>query len=244
MSGPLRKILSPLLLLNSTTLIPHNLIDLTHIKRILFSFFFLTTFIQAQEISPFADEVIALQKKYDTLWDASKETIVFTGSSSIRIWHNVQERFPEHQIVNTGFGGSQASDLLGYTHELILKYKPKKVFIYEGDNDISAGKNSKLILTDILAIIRKIRAQNSATKIVLIAAKPSIARWNLKRNYKKLNRKFRRLCRKDADILYVDVWKPMLDGNQVKQDIFIEDGLHMNAKGYEIWYEAFKDFVN
>lgn len=199
---------------------------------------------QAQDLNPFAIEVAEIQKKYDTLWDASKKTIVFTGSSSVRIWHDVQQLFPQHQIVNSGFGGSQASDLLLYSNELILRYKPQKVFIYEGDNDISAGKNPKEILTDIQAIIQKIRDQNPSTKVVLISAKPSIARWNLKKNYKRLNRKFKKLSRKDADLLYVDVWKPMLNGRKLMQDIFIEDGLHMNTKGYAIWYEVIKPFVN
>lgn len=212
-------------------------------KGILFSVFFLGIFVQAQNPDRFAAEIEAIQKRYDTLLDATKETTVFTGSSSVRIWHDLQEKFPEHQIVNAGFGGSHASDLLAYTNELILKYHPKKVFIYEGDNDISAGKDAKTILSDISEIITKIREQNASVKVVLIAAKPSIARWNLKRDYKRLNRKFKKMSRKDADILFADVWKPMLNGRKVKQDIFIEDGLHMNAKGYAIWYNAIKPYL-
>ncbi len=200
-------------------------------------------FAQSQEIAPFADEVEAIQKKYDTLWDASKETIVFTGSSSIRIWHDIQDRFPDHQIVNSGFGGSQASNLLDNCQELVLRFKPRKVFIYEGDNDISAGKKTKEIIGDILAIIEEIRAQDATTEIVLIAAKPSLARWNLKRDYKRLNRKFRKLSRKDVQMDYADVWKPMLNGKKVKEDLFIEDGLHMNAKGYDIWFEVLEPHV-
>ncbi|MFS4494610.1 GDSL-type esterase/lipase family protein [Maribacter sp. 2308TA10-17] len=212
-------------------------------KYFLYILVALPIFLSGQEMPPFFEEVEAIEKKYDSLWDKSKETIVFTGSSSIRIWNDLEEMFPEHQIVNSGFGGSQASDLLNYCNKLILKYKPKKVFIYEGDNDISVGKKSKEIIKDILAIISEVRTQNSATKIVLISAKPSIARWNLKRNYKKLNRKFKKLSRKDADLLYVDVWKPMLEKGKLKQDIFIEDGLHMNAKGYAIWYSTIKPYL-
>ena len=212
-------------------------------RCILFCFLCFSIFAQAQDPERFADQVAAIQKQYDTLWDATKETIVFTGSSSVRIWNDLQEYFPNHQIVNSGFGGSQASDLLAYTNELVLRYQPKKVFIYEGDNDISAGKESKEIITDLLAIIEKVRIQNPSVKIVLIAAKPSIARWDLKRNYKRLNRKFKKLSRKDADLAYADVWKPMLVKRKVMTDIFIEDGLHMNAKGYAIWYDVIKEFV-
>lgn len=198
----------------------------------------------AQDASRFKDEVASIQKKYDTLINTSKETIVFTGSSSIRVWQDLESRFPTHQIVNSGFGGSQASDLLGYSEELILQYNPKKVFIYEGDNDISAKKNSKEIIGTIQEIISKIWKKNSNTKIVLIAAKPSIARWNLKRRYKKLNRKFKSLSKKSMLIDFADVWSPMTENRKVKQDIFVKDGLHMNAKGYELWYAVIKKYMD
>lgn len=213
-------------------------------KPIVPLFLFITVFLQGQDALRFTEEVAAVQKKYDTIWDAAKETIVFTGSSSIRIWPDLQERFPEFQIVNSGFGGSQASDLLQFLEELVLRFEPKKVFIYEGDNDIAAGKKSKEIVSNTLEVISRIRMQNPSTKIVLIAAKPSIARWKLRRNYKKLNRKFKKLSQKDVLLDYADVWKPMLDKRKVKEDIFIEDGLHMNSKGYEIWYRILKPFVH
>ena len=198
----------------------------------------------AQNLPRFADEVDAIQKRYDTLWDASRETIVFTGSSSIRIWNDLELRFPGQQIVNSGFGGSQTSDLAAYLDELVLRFKPKKVFIYEGDNDISAEKAPKAIMATTQGIIDRIRETDPETKIVLIAAKPSIARWNLKSNYKRLNRKFKRLSKKDALVEYADVWKPMLSKRKVKKDIFIQDGLHMNAKGYQLWYEVIKNFMD
>lgn len=211
----------------------------------LFLLCFLIGFLSfAQDPPRFANEVDAIQKRYDTLWDASRETIVFTGSSSIRIWNDLELRFPGQQIVNSGFGGSQASDLAAYLDKLVLRFKPKKVFIYEGDNDISEEKAPKEIMATTQGIIDRIRETNPETRIVLIAAKPSIARWNLKRNYKRLNRKFKRLSKKDALVEYADVWKPMLSKRKVKKDIFIQDGLHMNAKGYQLWYEVIKNFMD
>ncbi len=200
--------------------------------------------IQSQDPSRFKNEVEFILKKNDTLWDSTKETIVFTGSSSIRTWNNLDELFPDHQIINTGFGASQATDLLAYSKELILTYNPYKVFIYEGDNDISANKRPKEILATIKNIIRRIREKNSNTQIVLIAAKPSVVRWSLKRRYKELNRKFKRLCKKDTLLQFADVWKPMLHGRKLKKDLFEEDGLHINSNGYEIWYTVIKPFID
>lgn len=197
----------------------------------------------SQQSGPFQDEVLSIQKKYDGLWDASKTTIVFTGSSSIRMWHNIQDAFPEYQVVNSGFGGSMSSDLLRYTNELILKYNPKKVFIYEGDNDIVAKVQTEDILQNTMAIINQIQARNPKTEIVLISAKPSIARWTHRNKYKKLNRGFERLSKKDDTISYANVWDAMLFNNRVRSDIFLRDGLHMNSKGYELWLSVIKEHI-
>lgn len=196
-----------------------------------------------QETAPFSDEVLAISKKYDSLWDNSRETIVFTGSSSVRMWHTLTQSFPENQILNTGFGGSQASDLLFHLEPLVLRFQPKQVFIYEGDNDLWARKKPKEIMLTTHKIIQEIHKTNPSTKIVLISAKPSISRWKMRGKYKRLNRKFRKMSKDNTLLSYADVWSPMLNRRKLKRDIFIEDGLHMNQKGYDLWYEAIKNFV-
>src|SRR5690606_4358215 len=104
------------------------------LKPLFYIFLFVSTLIYGQQEPVFRNEVLNIGKKYDTIWDANKETIVFTGSSSIRMWNGLENKFPAYQIINSGFGGSQASDLLQYQEELIFRFNPKKVFIYEGDN--------------------------------------------------------------------------------------------------------------
>ena len=211
--------------------------------RYLFVLFFAFN-VAAQAQLPFEEEVKQIQQQSDYLWDSSRPTIVFTGSSSIRFWKDVQERFHQHQVLNTGFGGSQFSDLELYLDELILNYKPIKVFIYEGDNDIFAKKRPRKILKKAEAILNTLQDRNPSMEIVLISAKPSISRWKYRGRYRRLNRKLNRLAAEKANIDFVDVWYPMLDKRKVKQDIFVEDGLHMNEKGYDIWYDVIKEYID
>jgi lysophospholipase L1-like esterase len=197
----------------------------------------------AQEQLPFAKEVKEIEQHTRSIWDQSKETIVFTGSSSIRFWKDIQERFPRQQVLNTGFGGSQFSDLALYLDELILDYRPVKVFIYEGDNDIFSKKRPRNILKTAQKILGQLQQKSPGMEIVLISAKPSISRWKFRGKYRRLNRKLEKLAQETEGIDFVDVWYPMLDKRKVKQDIFVEDGLHMNKKGYDIWYDVIKDYV-
>jgi len=213
-------------------------------KKIVVLIFFISLNSFAQEKHRFADEVQAIQKKYDSVWNAQKETIVFTGSSSIRMWESLERSFPDNQIVNSGFGGSQFSDLRIFSNELIHRFNPEKVFIYEGDNDLNASKKSKEILGDLHVLIAEIQAKNKQTKIALIAVKPSISRWHLKAKYKRLNRKYKKLAQRNSFIQFVDVWTPMLKGRKVNKELFRSDGLHMNAKGYQIWYKVIKPYID
>jgi hypothetical protein len=59
------------------------------------------------------------------------------------------------------------------------------------------------------------------------------------------NKKLKKYCKKQGDIGFADVWYPMLDKNgNLYKDVFIEDGLHMNKKGYDIWGKVIGGFLN
>ena len=49
----------------------------------------------------------------------------------------------------------------------------------------------------------------------------------------------------DAFLEYINVWDLMLneDGTRMP-DLYVEDGLHMNPKGYEIWTQRVRESLN
>ena len=175
----------------------------------------------------------------------SKNLNLFTGSSSIRFWKTLPARFPDHNVVNRGFGGSQMSELFYYTYELIIDYKPKSVFIYEGDNDLSEGKTTAEILQDAGKIIRLIRSElGRKVRIYFITPKPSIRRWQLKDKYESYIADLRKFTADQKNVGVIDVWTPMLDNTgALKTDLFVEDDLHMNEKGYDVWEKTIRPYL-
>ena len=164
--------------------------------------------------------------------------VVFTGSSSIRVWEYLDNDCHGMQVLNTGFGGSHMSDLLYFLDQAVLRFKPAQVYIYEGDNDIAADKNPKAILETTKQVANKILKSNSEIKIHFINAKPSPSRWEYKNKYLEFNSLLMDYCDSHSQLFYVDVWNPMLDEKGLPmRDIFISDSLHMNRKGYLLWKE-------
>ena len=191
----------------------------------------------------FQSEVNKIQKRYKNQINKNTKHIVFTGSSSIRMWKDLPVLFQNPKIINTGFGGSKASDLLYYLDELVLDFNPSKVIIYEGDNDISSGHKINFIVKNIKKIIKKIKEINKNAQIILISAKPSIMRWDLRKKYIQLNKKYKNLALKNNNIHFADIWSQMIDSGELKTDIFIEDGLHLNVKGYKIWEKVLRPIL-
>ena len=177
--------------------------------------------------------------------DQSSDRIVFTGSSSIRLWKDLNAYYPNRQLINTGFGGSHMSDLLYYLKETVLRYSPSKVFIYEGDNDIANGISEEKIMYNTKKVIELIHSNYPECKIILIAPKPSIARWEYKEQYLSVNSKFQELADQNEKISFANVWDVMLDSNgELKENLFIEDNLHMNKNGYDLWDKLIAPYLN
>ncbi|HSF53942.1 MAG TPA: GDSL-type esterase/lipase family protein [Algoriphagus sp.] len=196
---------------------------------------------QAQEV-PFEKEVREISARIDSLgWEQGGT--VFTGSSTIRMWKNLETSFPNEVILNTGFGGSKASDLERHLFPLVIRLEPSRVFIYEGDNDVWADVPVADILTSLDNIVNRLQLINPKTEIFLSGAKPSPSRWEKKQNYEIFNQKLKEYGLAKEGVEFVDTWKVLTDQNgNPRPELYIEDQLHLNEKGYEIWTEIFKTY--
>ena len=202
-----------------------------------------TGLIKAQDPQRFNEQVNQLVNKEYQI-DSNKKLLVFAGSSSFRMWKDVPHYFPEYNVINNGFGGSHFTDLLYYYDQLVVRFNPDILFIYEGDNDIAGNKKPGKVFSQARELAKRVKKDLPNTPIVFVSPKPSIARGKLRPKYIKLNRKLERYCQRADHAIFADMWPSMTapDG-RVMQDIFIEDGLHLNKKGYDIWGGVIRDIL-
>src|SRR5689334_8599380 len=73
--------------------------------------------------------------------------VLFVGSSSIRLWDGLESDFAALPVViNRGFGGSRLSDCVHYLDRLVIRYRPRLVLVYAGDNDLAEGRSAADVL--------------------------------------------------------------------------------------------------
>lgn len=194
---------------------------------------------------PFWSEIQAF-KIQDSIAPPAVSQIVFTGSSSFRLWKTIHEDFPGYPILNRGFGGSILPDVIRYVDEVVIKYRPKQVVIYCGDNDLAADTtiNGKTVFKRFKTLQQKIHHALPDTKIVYVSIKPSPSRMRLIKKVKDANRRIKNFTERKIYLTYADVFHPMMDENQQPRgELFIGDRLHMNAEGYKIWTKVIKPYL-
>ncbi|NJN06037.1 MAG: hypothetical protein HC814_06260 [Rhodobacteraceae bacterium] len=170
--------------------------------------------------------------------------ILFIGSSSIRMWTNVAAAFPEHTVINRGFGGSQIADVNLFVDRIVAPYRPRQIVFYCGGNDLNAKKPPGQVAADFREFVRLARARLPWVRISYIAIAPNPKRWDQIEQVRAANAMIARQCRRDGNMDYIDIHPAMLgpDGTP-KPDIFLADELHMNARGYALWREVVRPYL-
>lgn len=207
------------------------------------AFILISLILNAQDPNRLKTEVdLLFNKEYNFAKD--KKLVVFAGSSTIRKWENIQDYFPDYNVINNGFGGSEYSDLIYYKDKLLLKQTPDILFIYEGDNDIGRGKNPRIVAKEARILVQYVHKNLPKTRIVVITPKASIKRWEFKKEFEKLNKLLKRFPSKIPNLEIADAWSAFLDKNgMVYQDVFVQDNLHLNKKGYDLLAEVIRPFL-
>ena len=162
--------------------------------------------------------------------------VLFIGSSSIRKWTDLADDFPSKRVLHRGFGGSWLADSTYYASRIIVPYRPSMIVLYAGDNDINGGRTAAQVFDDYVAFVTRVRKNLPATPIAFVSIKPSPSRTQFLPVMQEANAKIRAYAATRPHLVYIDVASKMLDASgQPRAELFTEDNLHMNRKGYDLW---------
>ncbi|MDP2422864.1 MAG: GDSL-type esterase/lipase family protein [Bacteroidales bacterium] len=210
-----------------------------HILFLLMTLLFFKGFARDKEY-PFASEIRRFNE-IDKVNPPPRHAILFIGSSSFTMWQDLQNYFPEFKIINRAFGGSTLDDQLRYARDIVLPYTPRQVVIYCGENDLAFSDTitPEIVVQRFIALFNLIRTGLPDTQITYISMKPSPSRWYLAEKFNDANQGIRIFMEYSSNAGFVNIWDDMLNENYIPDTtLFLEDMLHMNEKGYNIWQKA------
>lgn len=208
------------------------------IKKICFAWLLVTLALATHAQQPAFWNDIQQFKKQDSMQRPARGQILFVGSSSFTKWTDVQQYFPSYPILNRGFGGSTLADVWRYKDDIIIPYQPKQVVMYCGENDFAYSDTVSVmtVVNRFVQVFEYTRIKLDNVPFVYVSMKPSPSRLRLMSKYDEANRLIEAYLKTKPNTGFVDVYHAMLDASgKPKAELFLEDNLHMNAKGYAIW---------
>lgn len=181
-------------------------------------------------------DIAAFEESDLVMTHPEKGRILFIGSSSIRMWHSLEQDFPGYNVMNRGFGGSWISDSTHFINRIVLPYAPEVIILYAGENDLAAGLPAGQVAADFERFVGEVRRALGDVHIAFISMKPSPSRWALADQKREGNRLIEDITRTSETLSFINVFDEMLgpDGSP-QEELFVGDRLHMNETGYAIW---------
>lgn len=204
-------------------------------QRIVLAPLLLASVLAQAETNRWDGEIAAFEAQ-DRTNPPPQNAILFIGSSSIRLWKTLAQDFPGHKVINRGFGGSQIADSVHFADRVVIPYRPKMIVFYAGGNDINAEKSPEQVAADFKSFVAKVRTKLPDTRIAYMSIAPNPARWAQVERVRETNRLIEEFTKASPKLTFINVFPHMLGENgEPKPDLFVEDRLHMNERGYALW---------
>jgi len=190
------------------------------------------------------EKAIATFEAEDKTNPPPKGALLFIGSSTIVRWKTLAQDYPEHKVINRGFGGSQIADSVNFADRIIIPYAPRAVFLRAGGNDLNAGKSVEQVFNDYKAFVAKIQSKLPETDIFFIGLSPSIARWKQHEQEKELNKLVQGHIAGKPHLKYIETYDMVLGSDgQPRPELFVEDKLHFNEAGNKLLAEKVRPYL-
>ena len=214
------------------------------VLKIAILFLFVTATLYAQDKPAFYNDIQQF-KKQDSTRFPPKNAVLFIGSSTFTNWKDAQNYFPNHVIVNRGFGGSSLPDVIRYVGDIVYPYQPKQIVIYCGENDfMTDGTTPDMVVARAKKLIDTIRFKYPKIPIAYISIKPSPSREKYLPLMIEANTKIKEMLTGIKRAKFINTFNAMFNADgTIMKDIFLSDNLHMNAKGYTIWQKIMEPYL-
>jgi len=172
------------------------------------------------------------------------DAVIFAGSSSIKLWKTLADDMKPYNVIHRGYGGSRLSDFAVYA-EKIFDPLPGRALVLFIANDITGrgkDKSPEEVKKLFLNVVKSFHKSHPGAPVFWIAITPTSSRWKVWPEIKKTNELILELSKKKKNIHFITTDHAFLNEKGMPRDeLFLDDKLHLNREGYKIWTEIIKN---
>ncbi len=197
-----------------------------------------------------SDDVIKWEKdisdfaRLDSLEKDPEHAVLFTGSSSIRLWKTIREDMAPFPVIQRGYGGARIEDFAFYLKKVVFPHQFRALVLFVGTNNLTGGGQDfkpEEIARYARYINRTVRSKYPDTPIFWIAITPTNSRWKVWDKIQETNTLIQKICNRSRDMYFIETANGYLGPDGLpRKELFVEDQLHQNREGYRIWAEIIK----
>lgn len=188
-------------------------------------------------------------EQFDSLNQAEPslaESILFVGSSSIRLWDRINEDMAPYPVIQRGYGGASFVDLAYYIDRLIGPHQFAAMVVFAG-NDIWGHEDDRSpeeIANYLRHIISRAQTHSKETPIFVVEITHVPSRQHLIEEIHAANEALRKVCEDEAQVHWISTRQVYLtEQGDVDTSLFGPDNTHQNRTGYQLWTELIKNGI-
>ena len=176
-------------------------------------------------------------------------TYLFLGDS-ITDFYDLDKYFEGMPVVNSGISGDTTLDILDNMKERVYDYKPDKVILLIGTNDLIHNISVEEVISNIEEIITKIKENEPKADIYVQSIYPvndnldeEMVSVRDNEDIMEINDSIEKYCQ-DHDCTYINMYDLLTDEDGNFNEEYTEDGLHPNDKCYEVITKELKKYLD
>jgi len=164
--------------------------------------------------------------------------IIFIGDSLIE-FYDWAARFPDYTVHNMGRAGETVEGLLSRMQRESASWPaPDYIFIMSGANNLAMRETG--FIAEYREIINRFQAKAPVARIFIHSVLPTLLPWITPEMVTYLNGYLRKIA-DETGVEYLDVHSLFFE--EGVRNCLLDDGVHVNARGYEIWSKAVEEVL-
>lgn len=192
----------------------------------------------SSESYAWASPEIEAFKTLDSTTTYPEKSLLFLGSSSIRLWDSLAEDMAPYPVIQRGYGGAHLRDAIFFTDQLLGKHQPAMIIGFIA-NDIKgdpADESPRKVKRLFKFFVKQVREKHPDIPFLWVEITPTLSRWEQWKEIECVNKKIKTYCDKTKNLYFVETAAAFLNAQGLpRTELFVEDQLHLNAEGYRLW---------